>query len=352
MHAVVSDDPAPYAAPPAERSEGGAPRHVGIEVELSDLSVQRAAEIVTEVFGGSITDVTRFDCKVRDTPFGDFDIELDSRPLRERVHEGFLAALGVDTRDERVMGVIDESLGALAETVVPCEIVTPPVEVERLAELDPLWSRLRAEGAQGTRSSMVYAFGLHLNPELPALDAGTILAHLQAFMLLYDWLLDEENVDLTRRVTPFIVPFPIAYRRRILAPDYAPDLDTLVADYLEANPTRNRPLDALPLFAHLRREAVDAAVADFAAVKARPAFHYRLPNCEIDQPGWSPAPAWNRWIELEKLAVAPERRRGMADAYLDMVQLPFLTQGRRWARETRDAWLAREAEPAAAHPNR
>jgi hypothetical protein len=339
----VSEESCVYAAPPVLANAEGAPRRVGVEVELTGVPIEEIAAIVQRVLGGSITDLTRFDCKVRDTALGDFGVELDSRPLRERVHEDFLRALGVDTRDERVMGFIDESLGTIAETVVPCEIVAPPVEVTRLHELEPVWAGLRESGAQGTRSSMVYAFGLHLNPDLAGLDAATILAHLQAFMLLYDWLLVEENVDLTRRVTPFIFPFPVAYRRKILASDYAPDLDTLVADYLEANPTRNRPLDVLPLFAHLRREMVEAAVDD-SNVKARPTFHYRLPNCEIDRADWSPASAWNRWVLVERLAADTDRRRHMADAYLDMVQLPFLTQGRRWARETRDAWLPERAD--------
>jgi hypothetical protein len=337
--AGASEESCVYAAPPARTNAQGEPRRVGIELELTGLSIEKIAETVQRILGGSIVDATRFDCVVQGTRFGDFGVELDSRPLRERVHEDFLQALGVDTRDERVMGFIDESLGTIAETVVPCEVVTPPIEVSAMGELQPLWAALREAGAQGTRSAMLYAFGLHFNPELPGLDAETILQHLQAFMLLYDWLLDEEDVDLTRRVTPFIFPFPVAYRRKILAADYAPDVDELIADYLASNPTRNRPLDMLPLFAHLRRATVDAVIDDPGKVKARPTFHYRLPNCEIDQPEWSPASSWNRWVQIERLAADDERRRQMADAYLEMVQLPFMTHGRRWARETRDVWL-------------
>jgi hypothetical protein len=144
-------------------------------------------------------------------------------------------------------------------------------------------------------------------------------------------------------VAPYIRPFPEVYRRKILEVAYRPTWEEFVDDYVKDNPTRNRPLDVLPLFAHLRREMVEAAVDD-SNVKARPTFHYRLPNCEIDRADWSPASAWNRWVLVERLAADTDRRRHMADAYLDMVQLPFLTQGRRWARETRDAWLPERAD--------
>ncbi len=37
-------------------------------------------------------------------------------------------------------------------------------------------------------------------------------------------------------------------------------------------------------------------------VKGRPAFHYRLPDCKINVPGWTAAAPWNRWVYIEKLA--------------------------------------------------
>jgi hypothetical protein len=36
-------------------------------------------------------------------------------------------------------------------------------------------------------------------------------------------------------------------------------------------------------------------------VRARPTFHYRLPNCDIDEVTWSPAQEWNRWVFVERL---------------------------------------------------
>lgn len=43
-------------------------------------------------------------------------------------------------------------------------------------------------------------------------------------------------------------------------------------------------------------------VEDPHLVKARPAYHYRLPNCLIDEPDWRLAREWNTWVAVERLA--------------------------------------------------
>jgi Putative amidoligase enzyme len=68
---------------------------------------------------------------------------------------------------------------------------------------------------------------------------------------------------------------------------YAPP-PQLFEHYLEHNPTRNRPLDLLPLFVHLHGPGLLKRVEDAPLVKPRPTFHYRLPNCELTNPGWTP----------------------------------------------------------------
>src|SRR5690606_29497891 len=115
----------------------------------------------------------------------------------------------------------------------------------------------------------------------------TLLAYLRAFFLLYDWLYEESEIPIARKVAPFIHDFPPEYVAHVLNPDYAPNLETLIDDYLRFNPTRNRPLDMLPLFAHLDRERVFAQPVERELVKARPTFHYRLPNSMVDDPKWS-----------------------------------------------------------------
>ena len=102
----------------------------------------------------------------------------------------------------------------------------------------------------------------------------------------------------------------------MLDPSYAPDEDALIGDYLEANPTRNRALDMLPVLATLQEERVLAAAKESENVKARPTFHYRLPNCLIDDRSWSFGVEWNRWVEVERLAADEARMRVVADELL------------------------------------
>jgi hypothetical protein len=50
-------------------------------------------------------------------------------------------------------------------------------------------------------------------------------------------------------------PLPDGLRAQGHPARLRPDLDTLIDDYLEYNPTRNRALDFLPLFLHLDEDA-------------------------------------------------------------------------------------------------
>ena len=134
-------------------------------------------------------------------------------------------------------------------------------------------------------------------------------------MLLSDWLRGEIDVDPTRKLLPHTHPFPAAYLRKILDADYAPELDALIRDYVSLNPTRNRELDMLPLFAHLAPDTLDKFIED-DRIKARPTFHYRLPNTELSDPDWRIVDEWNRWVAVEKLAADNAARRRMADKRL------------------------------------
>ncbi len=174
---------------------------------------------------------------------------------------------------------------------------------------------LREKGGLGSSDKLVYSFGVHFNPEAPSLDAANILAHLRAFVLLSAYLRKAGQTDLTRRVLPHISPHPPAYLARILNPDYAPDLSTLIDDYLEFSPTRNRDLDLLPLFAHLDEERVRRAVGSEHKVNARPTYHYRLPNSQVGDPLWSVTSEWRSWLMVERLANDPERLHSWMVAY-------------------------------------
>lgn len=324
-----------YCLPPAVENAQGEVRKVGIELEFAGLRIERISSILQEIVGGQIRLISPYEHKLVDTPYGDFNVELDYN---------FLLALGRKEKQLQFPDTLsdlkdfsEDIVSAVAKLFVPFEIVSPPLPITELSWLDELCSGLRGAGALGTRTSMLYGFGLHLNPELPALDAETVLRYFQAFLVSYAWLKGEDETDLTRQITPHIQPFGKEYVRRVLQPGYQPDLATLINDYLQSNPTRNRAMDMLPLFAFLDEERVRGKVHD-ELVKARPTFHYRLPNCEIDAAHWTIAEPWNDWIQVERLACDAARLAEISEAYLAYLKNPVAGLFGPWA-ERSEHWL-------------
>lgn len=282
----------------------GRERLVGVEIELQGVAVEEIADITADVVGGDVRHESQVEFHI-DTPDGDYRVEVDFLLLQRLAQEKGDADAVVDL------------LGKLSAALVPCEIVTPPLPMRRLPEnLDALVERLRAAGAAGTRQSVFYAFGVHLNVEPPTLDADTITRYLRAFICLYDYIVHDGRTDLSRRITPFIDRYPRDYELLVADPGYAPDSDALIEDYLRYNPTRDRALDLLPILSELDETAVQAVVDD-PLVKKRPAFHYRLANSCIDEPGWSIASPWNRWVWIDELANDEQALSDCAGAYTE-----------------------------------
>jgi hypothetical protein len=315
------------------------PRRIGVEVEFAGVECRPAAEIVAEVTGGKLQEIDRYRYLIEETGQGTYVVELDTQYVHPE--EGGQAEERVRLESERMARALEEGLrtaiGEVTRIYLPVELVCPPVEIAELAWLDRMTERLRAAGALGTRESAIYAFGLQLNPDLPRMDAPTILRYLRAYLLCADWLRRDIGIDLTRRVLPFIQPYPRAYIQRVLDPGYDPDLPQLIDDYLLHNPTRNRDMDLLPLFTFLAPDKVKAVVED-PRLKARPALHYRLPDSRIDDPDWGIVTEWNRWARtVEALADDPDQLAAMSKAYLGYLEDAWFPD---WARGA-DAWLGR-----------
>ena len=309
--------------PPLRTNAEGKPRRVGIEFEYGGLSLFDSATLIAELFGGTVEEKTLNHFEVDTPEFGRFDIKLDMHAMQKLSVEA--AAHRKAAPESETLEMLGEKiLSPLLSTWVPNEIVTPPLPYDRLDAAEQLNAGLRACGAKGTRASPIYAFGLHLNPEMPAMDPARLRDYLAAFVARQDWLKQETKLDLTRQLTSFAPPFSYPYATLLLAEDYRPDIGTLIDDYLLHNPTRNRALDMLPLFMHLDEPRVRKVIKD-DRVHARPAFHYRLPNCDLDNPGWSPLEEWRTWLEVEKLAEDPERLRCESATYL-AAHRPLLDQ--------------------------
>ncbi len=295
-------------APPHPTTPEGRPRRVGVEIEFAGIAPAQAAELVVERFGGTPRPVSPHRLKVEGARWGDFTIELDAKYAHPDAKVTDRAPKGNSEWEQlRHQLRLDlhhrtrELIGDVVAGLVPTEVVCPPVPWAELGELDALFEGLRTQGAKGTDASLLYGFGLHLNPELADTSVTALLAHLRAYLLLAEWLRQDIDIDITREVLPHANPFPKEYALKVLDPDYTPDLTTLIDDYLVDNPTRNRELDLFPLFAHLCPEHPSPLLSG-DLVKPRPTFHYRLPNAQLSRPGWGAVEEWNRWLEVERLA--------------------------------------------------
>jgi hypothetical protein len=308
--------------PPLTRNPNGEVRRVGVEIEFAGLEVAKAAELVVGMFGGRALEVDEHRFRVEGTTIGDFTVELDSMYAHPD-DNGLTDKLG-DKMKDKVAGTVGDIVGLW----LPNEIVAPPLAYHRLPELDRLIGLLKENRAEGTQASIFYGFGLQLNPEVAQYDPAYLLRHLQAYLIMSPWLREQIQIDATRRALPFTDPFPAEYVRTALAPDYAPDLGGLIEDYVAANPSRNRELDLMPLFMELAPEVVGRLVDD-PHIKARPTFHYRLPNARIGDESWGGIiEEWNRWVAVERLA---EDRPRLEEARAEV-------HGR-LEREAKEGWL-------------
>lgn len=288
---------------------------MGVEIEFTNVDEAAAAALVQKQFGGEIQTISAHRRHVDDTAWGRFVVELDTQYAHRPDTKGGLT-------DELLGDSARELIGDAVAGIVPSEIVCPPIPYDRLGDLDALFEGLRRQGAEGTQDRALYGFGLHLNVEVAEETIGFLLRQFRAYLLMSDWLRQEIEVDLTRRILPHASQFPNEYVLQLMAPDYHPDLRQFIEHYAAYNPTRNRELDLYPLFLHLMPDLVDELVDD-PRIKARPAFHYRLPNASLSQAGWSAVTEWNRWVAVERLAADAARLADMAGAFVAWHERPL-----------------------------
>lgn len=306
--------------PPRRLTPDGRPRRVGVELEFAAVSAREGALLVRSLYGGQIEKEDPHRYHIPDTALGRFTCELDTQYAHRSYAEDTAHDVSSEGALSQLLTAFQRELRALfgdvSSLVMPCEVVCPPIEIEELSRLDALVDKLREAGAAGTRASPFYAFGMQLNPDIAEGGTAWIVSMFKAYLLLSEWLRAVMSIHLTRQLVDFAAPFPVAYVRKVVDPDYWPDQDDFIDDYLAHNPTRNRELDMLPMMTWLDRDRVRAVVKD-PRVKARPTFHYRLPDANIGQAGWGLILEWNRWCAVEKMAESPQIVEAMGEAWLE-----------------------------------
>ncbi|MBQ0749724.1 MAG: amidoligase family protein [Roseovarius sp.] len=275
----------------------GDPRLVGVEIELGGLPVAQVARLCAETLDGTASQVDSHIWRVENSQIGQIDIYLDI--FLRNAQQSKLRDLALD----------------LGRDVVPVEIVTAPLDRDGLGRLDDLRNVLRDAGALGSGAGWFFGFGLHLNIEMASdADADTIRP-LLAYALIEDWLRAANPIDESRRLLPFTDPYPIDFTRALIKAGPDASRDHVTGLYLELTPSRNRGLDMLPLFAHFDAARIRAAITD--KTSARPTFHFRLPDCRIDEADWSIADEWQRWLTVERVAADTALLTRLSQAWLD-----------------------------------
>jgi hypothetical protein len=311
---AVAFDPLP------SRQDASGARRIGVEVEFTGLSARAAAQTLSAALGGTVAEEDPHAFLVRGTHLGDLTVELDIRYAHPQRAYGKTLPLRLGPRTAAW-------LGSALSSIVPRELITAPLALDRLPEVDQAIDVLRRAGASGHGTTRFGSLGLHFNIDPPDLGVETLAATFKAFLLLEPWLRHETARADAHRPSFLPAPYPADYVRRVVAPDYQPDLATFAEDYLTANPTRDRGLDLLPILLHLDARRVRARLPR-EKIGARPVLHYRLPQAHVGEPGWSIASAWNGWAAVERLA---EDRNGL-------VALGWAYQG---FSGTKEAWVQR-----------
>ncbi|MGY6547985.1 MAG: amidoligase family protein [Roseinatronobacter sp.] len=274
---------------PDHLGKPSANRLTGLEIEFAGLGVIETARLVATLWGGLLHADDAKPARVIGGRFGTVKVELDIS----------LGQAWLDALATRALG-----------DVVPVEIVTDPLPQSALPAVGALLDALARAGGQGTQERLGFGFGIHLNPGLPDDHAATLRIAC-AFGLLEDWLRRSAPIDPTRRVLPFVAPWPPALVDALVdalsaslntgPPVGRPGPDALAAIYATLAPSRNFGLDLLPALQHLAPDQL-RAVPDGHLKGARPTFHYRLPETRLGDPDWSLAFEWNRWVLVEAVA--------------------------------------------------
>lgn len=289
----------------------GTGRACGIEIELAGLTEMQVARIARDRLGGRIEREAPHVVALHDSELGKLRIELDTA-LR-KLGGGRLVQQGLDA----------------LRGVIPVEIVTEPLDAASVATLDTLREDLRAAGALGSRHGVLLGFGVHLNPARAGSDARVIRI-ARAYALLEDWLRARRHIDVTRRILPFVDPWPSSLVDDLV--DAPPDtIEGLARLYARHTQSRNHGLDLLPLLHDAVPDAYAAIFPKAADIGGRPAYHFRLPDCRIDEAGWSLSEPWDDWLAVERLADDPATTAALSKEWRAHRAVTLESRGE-WAR--------------------
>ena len=289
------------------------PRKVGFEIEFGGTDAAGAARVLAAALGGEVAVTSPHLARVTGSRLGTLKLELDTRYAKPAAGEPDLIDRALDSLDARDLAA--DMLSYLA----PIELVTEPLAPDRFDVLDEGLAALAEAGFEGTKAATLNAYGMHLNVQLVPPEPARAIRVGAAYAFAEHWVRAVLRPDNARRASPFIDPYPAGYLRALghdMAGGRVPKLDAFVALYEDWNPNRNRGLDLWPLLGHLASDTC-ARLRGRPVPNARPAFHYRLPDSRLGEPGWSPQTELARWDRIEAAAGDAAALEALRRASLD-----------------------------------
>jgi hypothetical protein len=191
--------------------DNGDPRRVGFELEFTGLTLDQTIEALQSSLGGELRMKSAAEQALHVEALGTFNIELDWQYLKRK------AAQSAQEEEDNVWIDLLSQVTAELMPMVPMEVVCPPIPMTDLEMLEPMITALRKSGAVGTEDSPFAAYGVHINAEISRLDAVTVFSYLRAFALLQWWLVEAHEVDLSRKLSPYVDLYPEAYLKQLLS---------------------------------------------------------------------------------------------------------------------------------------
>lgn len=295
-------------------------------MKLPGLSVGDASALVAAATGGRRCRVAEGAHVVRARSLGEFSLRLDWDHLHSRANLEPVTTPGFDWT---------EAVRLLLGRQVPVKLTCPRLPLGQLHKLAPMGRALLDTEPMQQPPGTGAASRVSIGAELPRLDAETLHRYLRAFCLLQWWLNGESGSEENSRSSRIIGDYPEAYLHSIHAlPE--PSMAQLTDHYLEHNPTSERALDMLPVFALFNARRVLEDTPD-ERVRAGPALRYSslIAGGEADR---SLAAIWNRWCVVERLASDPTALDTLAGEFCVESRAPLGVPRRQWTARI-DRWL-------------
>lgn len=146
----------------------GKGRRFGMEPEMIGLSVDEVSRFVARHTGATLVETSCYEHGFRGDTAGGRKTEYDFEYLRQQGREEANEDEFLACSTTRQRGVVCRRRDHRA-----LEVVSPPLPMPRLADIQSLIARPREAGAKGAGAGISCAVGTQFNQ---ALDAGTILA--------------------------------------------------------------------------------------------------------------------------------------------------------------------------------